>query len=290
MTEKEFRLPHCIGQYHRHEVACTGNSFSENEAEKTPCYFAARCRAFKKHLKQSDKTVADYCDGGATPPAADGTVTFYSVARMGGEKFVMLCDALIKVSKPGRKAKPKKGKRGRKRGRPPADGRKKGPTELAKKAATKALRVKKAERVAKLLLMFNQFKIDLEAEMDGQRFVPEGKAALPGQLYHIDRMRKSGYMSVYCKTDKKDVPLVSLKVKTAVMGFDAKLPITVDTFEETLSMKSYTILEPFKEVIDGKFKTQLVNLKVEQLSLLAGIIAGFAKSGIIELPLARDDV
>ncbi len=277
-------ISHCIGDYDVGDATCVGEA-----ADELPCSWKERCEALQRHLKATGKDIEEYVAARAVP--GDGEEVVVAEPVNGAKAFAKFCDRLIRIeekrkAKATKKALKKRKKKGTKRDKL-YDKRRDGPTTKAKAAAKRALRKRAHDRRQALMAMFDGFKSALAEQMPSLDFATAGQVVSPGQLFIVDRIETSGYMSVYCQSSQGwNAPLISLRFRTATLAFDAHLPVEVEILKERLSKATFRKLSPESVEKNGKFKSVMSKIGKMELALLAEAIVGLVDGGIIVLPEA----
>jgi len=256
---------YCVGNWEKADPICNGYKKGKTRKDRRPCAWKKRCKAFKKYLKIHEKKPRDFLK-----ISQDKNGESFAVPKMGLVKFKEFCDKLLATKKKSTQSdKP--------------DARKLGPSDSTKRAAAKALKIRAKERKRLLMGIFTDFRSTLSSSLKSIRFATPGSVVVPGELYLINKIDSSKYISLYCKVLKgRDVPIVSFKTKTASLTFDAKIPLTVEELEKNISKSAFKMLAPREEAI-GRFKSVARHLDQEKIILLAEVVAKLISSGKIHL-------
>ena len=258
---------YCVGGWEKRDVTCNGNKKGKTKRDRSPCAWKKRCKEFTKYLNTNKKKPSDFL---IVSEDEDGES--FAVPKKGLTEFKAFCDKLVDKGKKKKSVQTDK-----------PDARKLGPSDSTKRAAAKALKVRAKDRRKALMGIFTEFKSTLSSSLKRVEFAVPGAVVMPGELYLINRIDTSGYISLYCKVLKgRDIPIVSFRVETASLTFDAKIPLTVEELEKSISKSSFRMLSPKQEVI-GRFKTIAGHLSQEKMILLAEVIAKLISNGKIAL-------
>lgn len=272
-------MPHCVGDYDVGDAVCDGDP---NDKDDKPCTWRDRCAGFQAHLTATGSNSEDFV-GQESDTNQEGEERHWAEPHGSHPKFLKLVDKQVerygvkdgKVTKdPSQKA-------------PKEDGRKNlRPTKKAKEAARKALTARKMDRRNQLQELFKFFSEQVGEALPEHRFASNREAVAPGRLHLVDRLVKSGYISIYCKTPKgRDAPLALAKFKPRNLTLDVELPVFTVEINGTIGAKTLKKLEP-KDINDGLFKCVMVGLDREGCVLAAEAIGRLVSQGKIELPEA----
>lgn len=275
-------ISHCIGDYDVGDTICDGDGGVD-----PPCSWRRRCIAFRRHLRTSGEDIEQYVSPKAVVTDGEEAIIAYPVD--GPEEFAEFCDQLIEDrlrSKAHTSKRRKKIHKKRKQTKDRQyDKRRDGPAAVTKQAAKKALRRRARERQRMLMAMFDGFKAELVSSLDGREFAVHGQVVAPGQLFVVDRINTSRYVSLYCQTAQGwNEPLVLLQFRTASLTFDVCLPVGVELLKEHLSKAAFKKLSP-TPIEDGRFKSEVSKAGKVELALVAESIAYLVNGGIIVLPV-----
>lgn len=290
------RAPLCVGDYEAGDSVCDGNP---GDAADNPCGWRDRCSGLQCYLNETDrdidelvhyKVVTDKIQHEDEETGETWTTEKeqeYAFANGPWKKFETLCDKQAErygivegtpTKDPVGDPPPKPEKK------PQPDKRKfLKPSKKAQKAAKKALTKRAQERREQLAVVFQHFVRHLATELNGTGygFVGSKQALGRGSLYVVNRLEKSGYMSVYCNNPTgRDAALVSAKFKPRDLTLDLMLPIQVDDVAN--QGRKNLKLEPLEE--GGLFRSVAMGLDKEGVALAAETIAALVASGKICLP------
>jgi len=292
LNNKDKIFTHCIGEYDDKDFICNGDENAISELEQNSCIWKNRCKCFSEYLKENKKDIEYFLEFGVDK--INGEKVDYLLPKNGKENFEKFCDKLIEnknhveesaimeeEKKIDLRIKRKYKKRKKK------DKRHNGPSRKTKVAARRSISIKIKARRSVLLGLFMEFKNTLIKNLKNKtKFVIPGNVALPGQLYIINRIEPSRYLTIYCKTRKnKDIVLLNFRMKTANLAYDVRYTFTRKKMKELLSKHYFNKLNPEEVVCGGKFKTRTLNAGKEELSIIAETYAHWINDGIIKLPL-----
>jgi hypothetical protein len=219
--------PKCVSNYERGDLQCDGDTAGATELERAPCSWRERCAAFSLYLDEDDVELSVHLDGDGAPKA---------------ENFPEFCDLLVarfQVSELFAGAVPEV--------KPiEAEPAKKAP---APKGTSSAWARARQEEVRDLA---DHFEAELLGALEGIEFAGAGQAAVPGQIYRVDRGR---YRSYYVKTANGfDEPVASVHARTRAGAIKVRLPIERDLVENVKRPSPFWT----KPIVDGRFLTELL--------------------------------
>lgn len=273
---KEMIDSDCFGEWEKKEIICNGDKTSKSREERRACAWMVRCKAFTEYIESVEKKPLDFF-----VRELDEDGDFVLIPKIGMKKFKEFCDDLVKKERESIKRKKKKSVQFDK----DRDGRWAGPTQIAKKASAKVKKEKAKNRRKVLLKILNEFRLTLDSLLENNSFTVPGEVIRTGQLYFVNYMNTSGYISVYCKvTTGKKIPVVSFIIKPSTLTFDVKLPFTVEELQEYCSKSDIKVLNPVSIDI-GSFKSIANRLDQEKMILLAEVIAKLVSSGKMVFPV-----
>lgn len=118
-----------------------------------------------------------------------------------------------------------------------------------------------------------------------------GKLVLPGSLYALNRLEKSGYISIYCRLVRRefgakaqDTAVASLYPRYRTKTLDIRINADVRDVQRVLGSDLSITFDP-QPVRDGAFKTVCKRLDEDRARELALSIAKLIGEGILDLPL-----
>lgn len=125
------------------------------------------------------------------------------------------------------------------------------------------------------------------AKMFGKTLKATKEEASTGDFYVRDKMEKSGYATLYAKSEESwDMPLCCVRPMPRDGVFYMELPATPKELSETkgvISLAGQFDINPFK---DGKFHCIVKGVNEEKLPKMMELIAAIFNKGIAELPTA----
>lgn len=105
----------------------------------------------------------------------------------------------------------------------------------------------------------------------------QGRLALPGELYLVDRLVQDRYVAFYVRARQgHDRPVVRLQIKPLVGVVELRLPLGAPETAKALGVEAVAIRS-------GKFKAR-ANLQADELEGVAVKIGALANSGALNLP------
>jgi hypothetical protein len=150
------------------------------------------------------------------------------------------------------------------------------PTAAARKLATVALKAKAAEALREARVVIGWWCKEL-GEITGRKVVNNRKHATPGDLFLIDNLDKSKYLSVYAELvggRRSGVTMIIPQLRTGKLNFQLAVK------PEDFSAPHRKRLEPQDE--DGRFSSRVSDLDKEGAYIVAEAIRDFIDSGTIE--------
>jgi len=273
-----------MGDYEQEHEQCDEYPEGETEDDKKACTWRDQCAALQQHCSATDKEASEFVvekskgDEEWTEPKGDPKLFMKQCSRLIKE-FNIVGGRVVKAA--AKVASTKKAKQAKE------DGRKNiKPTKKAKDAARKALAARKLDRRGQLRELFGFFKGAIAEQLGGEyEYAPPKEAVVPGQLLIVDRIEKSGYVSIYCKTaNGRDVPIVLARFKPRSLTMDVELPVEADEFDG-VGKGTLKKLAP-REFNDGMFRSIMMGLDREGCALVAETIGTLVNKGKIELPEA----
>jgi hypothetical protein len=264
-------LPVCFGTCDEADPQCVGNPNGIPE-EQIPCAYLKQCSAFTRYLERTGKSVAEYIKikGEKAKP------------RHGFVAFEQFCKRLVKKELVLKQRKDK-----RKRD-PNYDKRRDGPSSKAKRVS-KVVKAKNAkDRKSKLIIRFDKFIKKLSSLLEDREFASTGQVVIPGQLYVFDRIDKSNYIGIRCKSiTGRDIVIAVFKFKPWKMAFDIRFPFEEEELQELMPRNTFAKLrskiQPFEE---GKIKTVVKDAGKFERALLVEFIAMIVNKDVMDLPRA----
>jgi hypothetical protein len=263
------KISGCFGEYTTVDEVCNGNRESMDIEETKPCQWRSRCRAFKRHLKETKRSKEDYLE-----TVTEGDEEFYS-AKHGLAKFGKFCDRLAdKFSRKNDNV---------------VDKRKLGPSPRAIRNAGKSLAKRAAARKSELDSWAMTFVEDFSSNLKNMKFAPAGVAVPFGKFYVIDRLDSSGYVSICYRTRKKhDYTLVRVHRKTMNMEYDADFSMDVDELAAALNKEDFKKWNPSKKV-SGRIKSAIKGLSKKDLAILGEQLSRSVNRGKITIQGVESD-
>lgn len=249
------KIPRCVSNYERGDRQCDGDPAGATELERAPCAWRERCAALSLHLQEDDVDLGIYLDENGWPKEKGEDAV---------EKFAGLCDVLVERFQVHElfagevpEVKPIEA--------PPA---KKAP---APKGTSSSWARARQEEIRDLA---DHFEAELLGALELE-FVGAGQAAVPGQVYRVDRGR---YRAYYVKTPAGfDDPVASVHARTRAGAITVRLPVGREVVEDVREPSPFLS----KEVLDGRFRTELFVPDYEKATAASKFITKLIKGGRI---------
>jgi RNA polymerase sigma factor (sigma-70 family) len=306
MTEAEMKkagLVECIGFHEEGHETCDGDPTGEDKGDRAPCALRDRCVALMKHCESEDEDMAEFIEARTAKElvaAADEAIEQFEVVD-----GVSLSDS--EDEDEGEEEEPEDGEEDEgeeeegdededepeeeEEGDEDEDEPEETEEEEAEAAPEKAEKKAKRKRSKKakgkplngLVEVYEHFREAL-LESIGREFVDGKTTALPGQVYAIDRLDKSGYVSLYAKTlAGRDMALALVRPKPRLGNVDIEIGPDVDQLKKAVGAKTFKKIDA-KEFNDGQFHTLSRGLDKEGVALMAEAIGRLVKKKMIVLP------
>lgn len=256
------RISGCFMKYTTVDKVCNGDKESLDAEDRKNCEWRLRCKAFKKFIGESGKTVGDYL---VEVEDEDGEIEYEPIH--GGPQFTSFCDRLIEryKSKRNRKAE--------------YDKRKYGPSPKTMQAAAKALSARAEKRKASMADWINVFIDNFSNKLKNKRFAVAGVVIPIGQFYLIDRLDTSDYMAISYRTKLgHDTPLVRVYRKTMNLDYDVWLPFTVDELRGLVNKKDFARWKP-EPKMTGRINSKIRDLSKSELAVFGETLARIVNKG-----------
>lgn len=294
-STNEERAPLCVSEYEIGDKQCDGDPDGETTDDKAPCGWRDRCAALQCYLAESSREMSEFVELKAakdpyivTNEETGEEITRYDDSQYAyaigpWKKFEEMCDK--HVQRYGiKEGKPNTDPVGDPPAKKPQVDKRRflKPSKKAQRAAKKAISKSAKNRRGKLQILFQHFLRHLATELKGTgyRFVTSKQALGRRCLYVVDRLEKSGYMSVYCNNPTgRDAVVATAKFKPRGLVLDLSLTVGVD--DVSGAKKKGLGLVP---IDDGLFKSLAPGLGTEGVALAAETIAALVRSGKIILP------
>lgn len=276
------KLPKCIGHYEPGELICDGDPRGGSDYDRMPCVMRDRCAALGLHCSERKISVSTLVRTERIKDQ-DGKSRRYAFARSGDDSLQELLNKVIRrygitngrVTKSGEVDKPKSKKSAPKTRRARA---RQVPSGEARKLATQALKAKASEAMGKARKVIRWWCVQL-SEITGRHVVADRREAEPGDLFLVDNLEKSKYISVYCALPggrRSGVAVVIPQMRTGQLNFQ------VAAAPGDFSTEHRKRLRPQDE--DGRFRSKISHLDKEGAHIVAEAIHDLIQRGIIESP------
>lgn len=279
------KMPRCLGQYDKGDTVCDGDPNADDESDKLPCVFRDRCVAFKKLCKDKGHEPDKYL----TWSKVDGEE--FAFSKVADEKFQVALDKLVvKHGIKGGRITNRKGappnkpvKKGPGKGKKPSAGKTDKPATSPSTPAKGTGRPSQARESAGKL--YGRF-IKRLSEETGRPYTPVPGDRGPGDIWLVDRMEKSNYAAVYGVGENgARVALASVYPNARTGLLQIRIAAPLAGVQECFSAPNNKKLSPQDyDGKDGHFKTRLLGVDNEGLSIVAEGIARAIEQGIIVLP------
>jgi len=282
------RYPQCFGLFERGEVECDGDPNGAADDDKAPCICRDRCAALQKVIKDTGRERRSVI--AIKPVEVDGEEIQFAFPKGDPAKL----DALLKraIAKYGIKdgrvtLRPGTERKGKK---PKAGTRASGKRLLSagvpgEKAATESRTTgdEKAKEEPALLASWTTKRLE---ESCSRRVVESMAEAEEGEFVLVDRMGTSNYIAVYAKASGgKRLAICTGQPNSRTKRIQLRLAIGHGDYKKLVSETSWKRLSPEDyEGKDGAFRTRIMGLDKEGVSLVAESIAEAIRQGIIDLP------
>ena len=284
------KLPICLRKYESGNVECDGKPRSKNDKDRMPCVYRDRCVALQRLMKVKKwrareilklRKIKDVDNRRRTYAFAIGdSDEFQATLNRAIDRYGIRSGRVtIKVPQ---EDKPKKKRKIVSRSQESKDKSTKA-LKKARKFASEAL-AKKAqadlEATEKLVTWF----IDrLKKKTDRKICDVRGQAEV-GELFVVDRIESSRYVTVYCKTEeKKRRPVVCMRFKSRTRKLQFRLPLDPEKYKKTLAAGDVEKIGP-ASFSEGRFKCKTKPLDREGVSIVADSIAVAIRKSIMKLP------
>jgi hypothetical protein len=293
------KLPVCLRKYDRGNPECDGRPRARTPEERMPCVYRDRCVALQRLVRVQGHKARDLLKLRKVRDA-DGKRRVYAFAVGDSEAFQQwlvraidrygIRNGRITIRHPDEDT-PRKPRKIRNRS---DESKRKSIHALvkARQFATRALREKAREDLAvtrKLLLWF----VTRLQRASRRTLATDQASAEVGQLFLIDRVESSRYVTLYAKVIKRGpngsrkrlsrrpIACVVLAVRTHSLQF--RFPFDRETLESLLPAQALKKVSP-ADFVEGRFRSRTCQVGKEGVSLAAEVIARALHKGIIRLP------
>lgn len=296
------KLPLCLRKYDRGNPECDGRPRARTPEERMPCVYRDRCVALQRLVRVKGYKARELLKLRKVRDP-DGKRRVYAFAVDDSEGFqqrlVRLIDRYgirngrITIRHPEEDV-PKRPRKIRNRSE---ESKQKSIRALvkARKHATVALREKASEDMAATRALLQWFVSRLQRALNRKReLAADSKSARVGDLYLIDRVKTSRYVTLYAKVLKRSpsgrkrfsrrpVACVVFAVRTHSLQF--RFPFDRASLETLLPAQAHRKVLP-ADFSEGRFQSRTCQVGKEGASLAAEVIARAIYKGIIRLPKA----
>lgn len=293
------KLPICLRKYAKGEVECDGRPRARSEHDRMPCVYRDRCVALQRVMKVQ-RTPARELLKLRKVVDVDNQRRVYAFATGDGQEFQTMLNRAIdrygirngRVTIRHPQEEPPRKKRTIKNRSDESKAKSTKALKKARKEASRVLKQKAADDLEATTELVKWFLSRLQRKT--RRKVSEDReAAVLGELFVVDRIESSRYVTVYCKSQKRDKkrkkmvesrkPVVSVVLAARTHSLNFRFPVDVDDFNEAIAEgdRDRVGLEEFDE---GRFKAKSNPLDREGISIVADSIAVAIRKGIMKLP------
>lgn len=292
------KLPVCIRKYDRGNVECDGRPRARTEQDRMPCTYRDRCVSLQRLIKIGSHKARDLLKLRKVRDP-DGKRRVYAFAINDGEEFQRwlmrgidrygIRNGRVTIRHPDEE-KPRKPRVIRNRSE---ESKKKSAAALvvARKYAATALKEKAVEDLGATQKLLQWFMVRLQRATK-RVFARDEQRAKIGQLFIVDRIGSSRYVTVYAKvpkaTKKRRVieirrPVVSIVLAARSHSLQFRTTLEPPRLVKCMAKQSRAKVgvEDFDE---GRFKSKTFPVGKEGASIMAEAIAKAIDRGIIRLP------
>lgn len=284
---KKRLMPRCMGLHRTADQLCDGSPAGKTEEERAACIFRDRCVALQKHCEAA-RLVPEQFVKVAKHTFEDGERR-WSATAIGDDDVLteMLAKWALRwgvVNGRVTKTKPEDAQVPQDRAKPKRKYKRVAFQPPIGKEARARAKVRFAESTAKARAactsLVEFFVASVQSE-SGLKLSSKRAGATPGELFSIDRLEKSRYLTLYVRTERAGrAPVVSVYLKPAFGMCEVRFPVGCHDLEEFAEVKRLKI-RPIK---DGAFKAVTGKLDRELLSVAACAVAFLVKRGKVVLP------
>lgn len=292
------KLPLCLRKYARGNTECDGRPGARDQRDKMPCVYRERCVALQRIIKVQDLKARDLLKLRKIRDP-DGKRRVYAFSKEPSEAFQQrLVRAIDKYGiRNGRVTikhpKEESRKRRRKTGPKTQAAKEAAAKNLAsaRKAAAAALKDKAAEDMEATRRLVLWFLSRLKKET-GRKIVSDPDKARSGDLFVVDRISKSRYVTVYAKAirtngtrkspTRRPVVMISMLPRSHSVQF--RLPVESEKVMGCVSKANRAKIQTSGFEDGGRFLCRSIPVGREGASIMAEAIASAIASGIVSIP------
>jgi hypothetical protein len=295
------KLPVCLRKYDRGNPECDGRARARTPEERMPCVYRDRCVALQRLVRVKGHKARDLLKLRKVRDT-DGKRRVYAFAVGESEAFQSwlvraidrygIRNGRITIRHPDEDT-PRKPRKIRNRSE---ESKEKSTRALvkARQFATRALREKAREDLGATRTLLQWFVSRLQ-RATRRALATDQASAEVGQMFLIDRVESSRYVTLYAKVIKRGpngsrkrlsrrpIACIVLAVRTHSLQF--RFPFDRESFEALLPAQAIKKVVP-AEFIEGRFRSRTCQVGKEGASLAAEVIARALNKGIIRLPKA----
>ena len=307
MTEKTVdygrKLPVCLRKYDRGNPECDGRARARTPEERMPCVYRDRCVALQRLVRVKGYKARDLLKLRKVRDV-DGKRRVYAFAMGESEAFQQwltraidrygIRNGRITIAHPDEDGGSPKPRKIRNRS---DESKKKSAVALvkARQFATRALREKAREDLEATLLLLQWFVSRLQRATHRELAANQATAE-DGQLFLIDRVESSRYVTLYVKVVKRassnnrkrisrrPIACIILAVRTHSLQF--RFPFGREELESFLPAPAVKKIAP-ADFVEGRYRSRTCQLGKEGASIVAEAIARAINRGTVE---AREDL
>lgn len=290
-------MPVCLRKYSRGDIECDGRPRARTERDRMPCAYRDRCVSLQRLMKIGDHKARDLLKLRKVKDP-DGKRRVYAFSIGDSEEFQQwlmrgidrygIRNGRITVRHP-EEEKPRKARVIKNRSE---ESKQKSANALvkARKEAAKALKAKAAEDLDATQKLLKWFLTRLQRATK-RPFAKDQKRAKVGQMFIVDRITSSRYVTVYAKALKRtkkrtaEIRKPVVCVVLAARSHSLQLRTTLDPTKLNKCMSKSSRPKVGAEDFDeGRFKSKTIPVGKEGASIMAETIAKAIERGIIKLP------
>lgn len=285
-------MPLCVATYARDHKECDGDAKGKTELEQMPCVWRDRCvslgiYARKNRLERSQlvQLVKGKGKDKVTYAIAAGDDTELQAVMVEGIRKYRIKDGVAALAPliTARGIRPAKESISEPTSRPESKPKAK-PAPDGEPAAKGVGPNVEGRRIVEEI--GNHYQATMLSKL-GRTMADSHGEAVPGQFFMVDRRERSGYCSLYVKSeDGKRIAVTSLYFKPNNEALEVRVAADYKLFSALLSAPNRVKLQP-KDCTgqDGQFKVRFAKLDKMGAAIVAEALDRAAKAGILELPI-----
>lgn len=291
----EKRMPRCLGAYEADDPQCDGNPVGKAADDRAPCVFRDRCAGFIQ-LMQITGRPREFFIRDAEEPDANGKACSYTYANsqvdfdasvsaqieaFGIQSGRVTVTKPVKIKPPKKQTKPKPEQ---------LVAAKKAPKKAVTRAGGKA-RDRALDKGREQSQTVAQWFVKKLCEKLKRKLAAFEQAALPGDLYLVDKIESSGYCAVYCKGKGNRHAVASFQYKPVTGRLEIRLACGFSDFETAVAKSALRgSVAPIDYTgRDGAFKVRFREVDAGAASVIALALAQTYKRFDPKFPEARGE-